>query len=553
MFSLRVHARFPRIFRQNSRLFVSSAQPASDEYVSEAQYPEILDPSYRAKILRKKLAWHEKLKKVATVEEKLLGINMPRYFGYKCVMLNDEKFPYNCLGFNQFATRTVFHETDKLPDFYRQYDEAVERITNAVKGAIEEALVHELTGYRKAHEGAGKRIDGQEEIDLVAAAIVRELNRILINSLCEEFPHLEAIDVDLQPRHEAFWAVGGIQPPKRIEKMLEKSSWAKEYKDDPVDRFFQYRGTPYVAVRHEFPLEPLTNVLEAAQGRQDLKVPEFLYDPHTLGYSTDHCHGTSIPGFWPGERREFGTISFQRRSFLFTRNKKFGAEDEQEALHANGIISSYSWLLGQAAMQGFNTYNELTYPLVGQTVLTDGQRWSFYAYQLNTLLLHSNYSLENPRANECWGTREEKLFEGVDEAGKLVGFNQEVLKRLIAFYCNTPRERQHEMKPYVKSTEKHLAEIADPQKRKWLEETFKHIMSNRPRHWQIPEIQHWEKIYQIDHDKRPMDARRKFFQLGENPYNRRLDNHPPKYIPKSIRPGGPKSKDKFEKQYYPDC
>ncbi|XP_059621463.1 large ribosomal subunit protein mL65 [Phlebotomus argentipes] len=545
---VRVNAGFSRILCQHSRLLTTSAAPANEEYVSEPQYPEILDLSFRARKYRQKQTWHDKLRRVASVEEKLLGINMPRYYGYKCVMLNDQKIPYNSLPFTQFATRTAFREADKLPDFYRRYDEAAERIAGAVQGAIEEVLEHELRGYRKAHEGRSDTLTETQKLDIVAAAIVREVNRIVMNSLSGEFPHLEELDVDLAARHEAFWVVGGINPPLMVTKMRDGLRWSKKYKDDPTDRFFQYRGTPYLALRHEHPLSPLADVLEDSSA-----VLEFTYDPGTIGYFHEHCHGTCIPGFWPGERREFGTLSFQTRSHFLTRSKHFGAQDDQEALHAQGITGSYAWLLAQAAYQGFNTYNELTYPLVAQTVITDGQKWSFYAYQLNTLLLHSHHIQENPRVNECWGTREEKLFDSVDDAGKLVGFNLEVLKRLVAFYCNAPAKREGEMRPYLDAKDQHVADIENVEKREWLERTFKHIMSNRPLSRQIPEIFHWERIYMIDNKKRQMDPLRKWWQLPKNPFQRRLDDHTPRYIPKVIRPGGPKSKDKFEKTHYPDC
>ncbi|GAB0098706.1 Ribosomal protein S30, mitochondrial [Sergentomyia squamirostris] len=550
---IRVQVHFSKLFRQNSRLFATSVVPASDEYVAEAEYPPIIDPSFRAKQLRRKVEWHEKLRAVSTVEEKLIGINMPRYYGYKCVMLSDEKYPYNCLNFKQFITRTVFHECDKLPEFYGKFDEIVEKMLPGVRSAIEETLLHELQGYRRSQEAENVEVSQTEELDLVTLAVVRELNRVIVNSLEEGFPHLEQVDVDFMPQHEAFWTVGGMNPPLNIKGMRGSGyETIKPYKDDPVDRFFQYRGSPYLTLRHKFPLEPLREMLVSSNPK-DLAVPAFHLEPNTIGYNTDHCHATCIPGFWPGESREFGTISFQRRSHLLERNPHFGAEDDQEALHAQGIVSSYSWLLAQAANQGFNTYNELTYPLVTQTVITDGQKWSFYAYQLNTLLMHSHFYKDNPRGNECWGTTEEKLFEEIDADGKFVGFNDEVLKKLLKFYCNTPQKRNIEMKPYLNPQERIVAEIENPEKRMWLEKHFKHYMSNKPRHRVVPEIFLWEKIYQIDHNKRPIDARRKFFQLNKNPFNRRLNEHAPVYIPRCVRPGGHRSKVKFHKTYYPDC
>jgi hypothetical protein len=69
---------------------------------------------------------------------------------------------------------------------------------------------------------------------------------------------------------------------------------------------------------------------------------------------------------------------------------------------------------------GFSTFNDVTYPLVTQTVITNGKLWSFYVYQLNTTLLHGEHTSNNPRHNLCWGTPELKLFEAIED-GKVIG------------------------------------------------------------------------------------------------------------------------------------
>lgn len=62
----------------------------------------------------------------------------------------------------------------------------------------------------------------------------------------------------------------------------------------------------------------------------------------------------------------------------------------------------------------------MTYPLVTQTVITNGKLWSFYVYQLNTTLVHSEHTANNPRRNLCWGTPELKLFEAIED-GRVIG------------------------------------------------------------------------------------------------------------------------------------
>lgn len=212
--------------------------------------------------------------------------------------------------------------------------------------------------------------------------------------------------------------------------------------------------------------------------------------------------------------------------------------------------ASFGWLLAQANYQGFTTFNDLTYPLVTQTVITNGQLWSFYAYQLNTVVMHNEHIDQNPKHNVCFGTKPMQLYETI-ENGKVKGLNEDVLKTLVQFYLNTPEECEYNMKPYLGKDEQVVADIENDNKRCWLESRYKHLVSNRPKHNLIPETYLWEKIYKIEHNTRFFEAKRRPFELDINPFNRRLDDHLPPYIPKVLRPY-PRSKKKFETTYYPD-
>lgn len=381
------------------------------------------------------------------------------------------------------------------------------------------------------------------------------LNRVLINSLSNKYSHLNEVETDFDPRHEAFWFLGGIPPPALVKKIKEGVKWQKQYANDPYDRKIQYVGKPYLALRHKLPLNSFGHDnLDSLDVNQDkVEIPEFRYDPITLGYRTEQRHATTIPGFWPGDQHEFGLISFQRRSHAQIRPTYCAVDDLQEALHAQGIFSSYAWAFGQACYQGFSTFNDLTYPLTTQTVITDGKKWSFYAYQLNTTLVHSDHADLNPRYNQCWGTKELQLYDHVDESGKVHGLNDEVLLHLISFYMNVPQAREGvDLKPYLCTTETRVADMLDEKRRVFMEQAYKHIASNRPRHRPEPELYQWEKIYKVDNSTRPLEPKRRPFELGENMYQRRMDEHAMKYIPRKVRPDGPKSKPRFEATYYPN-
>lgn len=226
-------------------------------------------------------------------------------------------------------------------------------------------------------------------------------------------------------------------------------------------------------------------------------------------------------------------------------------EEAQEALHRQGILASYAWLNAQANFQGFTTYNDITYPLVTQTIITNGQKWSFYIYQLNTLLVHGKNVTDNPKRNICWAIPDLKLFEEVADS-KVVGLNDNVLKTLIKIYANAPGERLGvNLRPYLSNDEKISADYADDDKSNWLEREYKYLMSNRPRQKLPYEIYSWEKIYKIDHKTRPMEKRLRPFELFKNPYNRTLDDRQAFYIPRAERPDLPRNKGRYHKEYFP--
>lgn len=238
---------------------------------------------------------------------------------------------------------------------------------------------------------------------------------------------------------------------------------------------------------------------------------------------------------------------------MHNRNPQYGAEDFQEALHAHAIISSFSWLIALANYNGFCALSDLTYPMYTQTIITNGREWSFYQYQLNTILIQSKHQQNNSKFNFCHGTKEMKLYEEIDANGKCVGFNDDVIKHLLLYYKSAPAEQQlstSELQPYLGKAVKKIADYQDLDKRIFLEQEFKHMCANRPRHLEKPEIYLWEKIYKIDHNTRPLEARRRFFELDINPWKRRMDEHPPVYIPRALRSEEQRKK-KFKNTYYP--
>ncbi|KAH8354871.1 hypothetical protein KR084_012880 [Drosophila pseudotakahashii] len=521
----------------------------------EPAYPDIRDPSFKARKQKDAADWHEEIRQVATVEEKMIKINMPRYYGYKVVDFNDSKIPYNALPLTQHYTRTVLEDL-VVPSASTSPEVAAPTSEDALLKAAREDVIEALEFAHDYYRHLEKLPNATppsavERERILTQIIVEQLNRALLQALGEEYKHLAEVEVDYNPRHEAFWAVGGVNPPKNVQQSKKGREWQKEDANESVDRLVQYTGAPYLSLRHRKQLSPWKTTAESEDLALSKQLPRFKHDPRTLGYSTKHQHATNVPGYWPkGNEQNFGLLSFQSRAQLQLRPQSYGEQDQLEALHSLAIKSSYAWLLAQANYNGFNTYNELTYPLNTQTVITNGREWSFYEYQLNTLLLHGSHEQDNPRVNFCRGTRPLPLYAEISAQGKCVDFNDTTLRQLLNFYANVPSVQRtiEEQQPYVASD---ISAYENTEQRDFISKTFKYLASNRPRHLELPEIYLWEKLYKIDNKNRAMEAKRRFFELDINPWQRTLDRHDKEYVPRAARPGVRKQENRFKKTYYP--
>lgn len=75
---------------------------------------------------------------------------------------------------------------------------------------------------------------------------------------------------------------------------------------------------------------------------------------------------------------------------------------------------------------------------MSQAVITDGEYFSFFCYQLNTVALSVETDGDNPRKNLMWGTESLRLYDSVQD-GTVVGLDDSVLKLLVQFLMNQPQ------------------------------------------------------------------------------------------------------------------
>lgn len=123
----------------------------NDEIKSSASedvsYPKILDLSPRACKEREQIAWHEEVKKLNTIEEKLIKVNIPKYYGWQMMHLTDKHFAYNTLPYVQHYTRTQFE--DGLPKEWTKHSpEQLDAIVEGIKEHIEDVILFHHQEYR---------------------------------------------------------------------------------------------------------------------------------------------------------------------------------------------------------------------------------------------------------------------------------------------------------------------------------------------------------------------------------------------------------------------
>lgn len=146
MHLLRVHRTFPKLKKCVRRQSSQVAALNRDEYTEKPEYPPIVDTSLKARKFREREAVYEKIKRLNTVEEKQIGLNMPRYYGFRSVIFRDDKVPYNALPLVQCYTRTHFKLLEKLPDPYLETAGAADLTVKDIKSYVEDAIVIENEG-----------------------------------------------------------------------------------------------------------------------------------------------------------------------------------------------------------------------------------------------------------------------------------------------------------------------------------------------------------------------------------------------------------------------
>ncbi|KAK8397227.1 hypothetical protein O3P69_004739 [Scylla paramamosain] len=319
--------------------------------------------------------------------------------------------------------------------------------------------------------------------------------------------------------------------------MLKKArrgvSHMKEKENDPMERPMQGRSCPFLGVRVEEGLPRVVDWEDPLATTGDL--PTEAIDPRAYGFKFKLYRATTVTGSWPSEGKQHGHLFLHTRELENHFRRIHGQLNVPDAIKHKALLATFTQAMAHATYLGFGPVTEITYPLVQQSTFTDGQRWILGLYQLNTCALHSERAVQNPRNNILWLSEDQHLFECV-EAGRVKGLNMSLLTALIAMYLKRGVQNP-DPTPYLsfKYVSNHPA---SEEYRERFHQYYLRLTSNRPLARERPEMYLWEKIYKVDFNTRPLETPRRFFEnyyKKEDPGKRPLNQHPPRYIPKSKR------------------
>lgn len=136
-----------RVASLNRYYSTQNAVDKSESNAKKVEYPPIMELTSKAFKEREKIAWHEAVKNIKTIEEKLIKVNMPAYWGLRTTPLENDEYHYNCFPHIQHWTRTQYE--DGLPNsWFKRSAEEIDGLVNSVREQILEAVSFQYRGFR---------------------------------------------------------------------------------------------------------------------------------------------------------------------------------------------------------------------------------------------------------------------------------------------------------------------------------------------------------------------------------------------------------------------
>ena len=303
-----------------------------------------------------------------------------------------EVHPYSEIGGvlqkYQFLTKTLV--LDGLPDIYEKFVQ------------LDEDFVDDLT--QRAAEFLSNRSQ----------------------HVTTHFKRSEVADGLLQSLMVPFWQLGSKYPH------IIDSTFTRSPK---VETYWRNKGINYICFSSPmnalFTSSPLQLFAGSESAFEDTSPPLTEYLPFTIGLFERSYDQIEVSG---GCKRQ-GPYPFSHTLFMFNRTK-----NTTEQTHAHALMSMFAQTAAQTIQNGFKLDQDLIFPLSCQAVLTDGRKFSFACFQLNTLDFRRDS--KSTRRNFLWIGPTVDLYEYVSPSGEVVCLNNYAMRLLGQFVLNKPLRKR---------------------------------------------------------------------------------------------------------------
>uniref|UniRef100_A0A3P8WVG7 Mitochondrial ribosomal protein S30 n=1 Tax=Cynoglossus semilaevis TaxID=244447 RepID=A0A3P8WVG7_CYNSE len=260
--------------------------------------------------------------------------------------------------------------------------------------------------------------------ELLVGPFLRNLVTELTFTLAKFNPLFRLCSLDINPQVNFYW--------RRGQRIIPRGH--RKGRQEPTR--FQIDDHPNCQIRITEQLPQFAQM----EAFYDAEVPEITVSPDKMPlfkrqYDNHIFTGAKLP-----DPARYGHTQFHLVPDQYHRDQmaKRGHSDHVEVfLRANAMASLFAWTGAQAMYQGFWNHEDVTRPFVSQAVITDGNFFSFFCYQLNTVALSVETDANNPRKNALWGTESLRLYESVKD-GEVLGLDDGVIRLLISFLMNKP-------------------------------------------------------------------------------------------------------------------
>ncbi|XP_029294959.1 large ribosomal subunit protein mL65 [Cottoperca gobio] len=425
--------RLPLLFPKNLPPFRNQKLAHTEAAVKEPAYPPIV-PSLTAKsksAVQRQAGEHVKNICASPVEEKLSLITRIQRMKF---IVYPQTFALNADRWYQHFTKTAY-----IPGLPEKFTLSPEKET----GGEEEQPAAVVTVPGIGHDGFADirslvtRVILQEnwhtkkrkpflsrKQEQMVGPFVRNLVTGLTFSLAKYNPLLLLSSLDINPQVNFYW--------RRGQRIIPKGH--RRGRQEPIR--FQIDDQPNTQIRITQQLPQFTPLEDSYAA----EVPEVMLAPNLMPLFRRQYENNIFTGAKLPDPACYGHTQFHLVPDRYHRDRMARQQlsDQVEVfLRANALTSLFAWTGAQAMYQGFWNHEDVTRPFVSQAVITDGQFFSFFCYQLNTVALSVEMDANNPRKNLLWGTESLRLYESVQD-GEVVGLNDDVLKLLIQFLINRP-------------------------------------------------------------------------------------------------------------------